>query len=133
MIVCSNLGPDIAFALGFWLLDQTSVRFGACVTRSFSASLAFSTNGASRCGVSIGSSLVLETFGTGFEDVGSLTSCLSFAEKAYVRLVAVGILRVSCHTALDLAVVSIVSVIQSSAAGVCCVRSRLSFEQVDAD
>jgi len=38
MIVCSNLGPTIAFALGCWLLLHTPSRLGACITRFFSPS-----------------------------------------------------------------------------------------------
>ena len=71
-MVCSNLGPDIAFALGFWLLDHTDVLFGAWVTLNLSASSAFSTNGASWFGLTIGVSLVFETFGTFFAGKGSL-------------------------------------------------------------
>lgn len=81
-MVCSNLGPDMALALGFWLLDQVASLFGACEVRRLSASSTFSCNAADDCGDSLGSSLVLETFGTCFEGFESLTTSLSLAVKA---------------------------------------------------
>jgi len=82
MIVCSNLGPLIAFSLGFWLRDQTVALFGACATLLSSAAVVFSCKRASWNGVSIGVSLVLDTLGTFFGAFGSLISCWSLAEKA---------------------------------------------------
>lgn len=83
IIVCSNLGPDIAFALGFWLLDQIADLFGACVTLKLSACSTLSEILASLCGVSIGNSLLLLTFGTSFGASLTLISLFSLPEKAY--------------------------------------------------
>ena len=47
MIVCSNLGPTIAFARGCWLLLHVVARLGACITRFSSPSSGSSTNGLS--------------------------------------------------------------------------------------
>ena len=74
-MVCSNLGPDIAFPLGFWLRDHTPALFGACVTLLSSASSVFSCKAVDEWTDSNGSSLVFETFGTSFKGAGSLISC----------------------------------------------------------
>lgn len=81
-MVCSNLGPDIAFALGFWLLDQVASLFGAWEVRRFSASSTFSCKAEDACGDLLGTSLVLETLGTCLEGCESLTTSLSLAVKA---------------------------------------------------
>lgn len=76
MIVCSNLGPDMAISRGIWLRDHTSFLFGACITLLFSASEAYSCSGWSPTPIlSTATSLVLDTFGESFEafGFGSLT------------------------------------------------------------
>lgn len=82
IMVCSNLGPDIAFSLGFWLRDHFPSLFGACITLNFSAVSTLSCNGLSWTWDSIGNSLDFETLGTFFGEFGSLISCWSFAENA---------------------------------------------------
>ena len=80
MIVCSNLGPDIATSLGCWLRDQTPRRLGACATLISSPFSADSTNlpSAAPCFIT-GTSFVFDTLGTSFAGVGSL-ACILFSE-----------------------------------------------------
>ena len=66
IIVCSNRGPTIAAALGIWLLDHISFRFGACVVRSCSAFSTLSCSVASKLpSDDRGVALVDETFWIG--------------------------------------------------------------------
>lgn len=64
IIVCSNLGPDIANSLGIWLLDHTLFLFGACIDLLSSAISTFSCKGVSPMPTAvIGVSFVLDTLG----------------------------------------------------------------------
>lgn len=107
-MVCSNLGPDIALARGFWLRDQVSFLFGDCILLTSSASSTVSCNASLLKGFSIGSSFVFETFGTCFGASDTFISLFSFAEWAYARLADGLTLLESKHAALDRAVDSIV-------------------------
>lgn len=84
IIVCSNLGPLIAFALGCWLGDHGVARLGACNCRRFSPSSGSSCRGASRAPpASSSTALVPETFwGADFGE-GSLAWILSSPEDRH--------------------------------------------------
>lgn len=78
IIVCSNLGPDIANSRGIWFRDQTVARLGACIVRLFSASEAYSCRGLSPTPMlSMATSFVLDTLGLTEGGFGSFAcSCV---------------------------------------------------------
>jgi hypothetical protein len=84
IIVCSNLGPLIAFALGCWLGDHIAARLGACNCRRLSPSSGNSCRGASLAPPASSSrALVADTFwGAGFGE-GSLGWILSSPEERH--------------------------------------------------
>lgn len=73
IIVCSNLGPDMASSRGIWLFDQTPFLFGAWSCRCFSASSTDSCNGASDAPKDVTAvSFVSDTLGVNLRGLGSL-------------------------------------------------------------